>query len=232
MLKPSTILISLLISSFGFSQKIKSHIKSGVIYGAPIGPTKEGDMGFLKLGPSFGIGVSYKLNNSFFLEGELLLSNKKGGYNAAAEGDTIFALEIPNQPPALFPTTYKGRVIGEFNNAYLEFPISLSYYFGKSILRIGGYYAKLLSASHKGSVDLVLGNNFSNINDDFDDTEYLKRNDLGITFGGGFQIVKNQIEIGFSGTYGLLSIFSPDYPNVKDKLVNLYMFPYIRINMF
>lgn len=221
-----------LVFANALSQKGTPYVTGGVLYGAPIGPAKEGDIGYLKLGPSFGVGISYKLTKKISLQGELLLSNKKGGYDAAAEGDTVYALEIPGQPPALFPTTYKGRVKGNFDNAYIEIPISLNFQFGRSAINVGGYYGRLISGSHTGNANLILGNNFSTIDEDFDDSQFLTKIDLGITFGGGFYIIPNKIMLGFSGSYGLTNIFTSDYPNVKDKFSNLYMHPYIRINMF
>lgn len=224
-------LFCFLFFNVSVGQKITSYSKGGILYGAPVGPANEGDKGFLRVGPAFGFGVNYSITTSLSIQAELLLSNKKGGYDAVAEGDTVYALEIPNQPPALFPTTYKGRVKGEFDNAYLELPISLNFQFKRSVVNLGGYYGRLISGSHTGDVDLVLGNNFSTIKEKFDDSKYLSKNDLGIVFGGGYYLVKDKIMLGFSGSYGLTSIFTKDYPNVKDKFSNLYMYPYIRINM-
>lgn len=220
-------------SCVSLAQNTEIYIKSGGLFGAPIGPAKEGDKGFLKFGPSYGIQVRYKLNNSFSIGGELLLSNKKGGYDAVAEGDTTYAFYFqPNQPPALFPTFYKGRVKGVFDNAYIEIPLTANYKYKRSNIHLGFYGAYLLSGSHTGETDLVIGNNFSKINEDFDDSKYLVKYDYGVVFGGEFDVLKDELIIGFRGTYGLNSIFTADYPNVKDKFSNLYMNFYIGIRAF
>lgn len=231
---------SLLLISIAFSfclsvagQKTEFYIKSGGVYGAPIGPAKEGDKGFLKFGPSFGLQMRYKFTDNLSLGGELLLANKRGGYDAVAEGDTVYEYYFQaNQPPVLFPTYYKGRVKGVFDNAYLEIPLTVNYKYKRSNVHLGGYGAYLISGSHTGKTDLVIGNNFSKIKEDFDDSKYLVKYDFGVVFGGEFDVVKNQLLLGFRGTYGLTSIFTPDYPNVKDKFSNLYMNFYIGIRAF
>jgi hypothetical protein len=232
-LKSLTVVFFLFICAFALSQKTEFYIKSGGLFGAPIGPANEGDKGFLKFGSSFGLQMRYKLAKSISLGGELLLSNKKGGYDSAAEGDTTYAYYFqPNQPPVLFPTYYKGRVKGDFDNAYLELPITINYKYKRSNIHLGGYGAYLISGSHTGKTDLVIGNDFSKIKEDFDDSKYLVKYDFGVIFGGEFDVVKNQLIFGFRGIYGLNSIFTADYPNVKDKFSNLYMNFYIAIKAF
>lgn len=221
----------LLTVVFSFSQQWSGSIKFGSLYGAPIGPANEGDEGYLRLGPGFGVGIQYEANSWLTIHADMMLMNKKGGYDAVAEGDTIYEFEIPGQPPALFPTTYKGRVKGEFDNTYLDFPLYASIKWKRSRTHLGVYNGFLLSGYHAGKTDLVLGNNFSTIKEDFDDSDFISTFDFGILIGGEFEIIKNQLAIGFRGTYGLTSIFKPDYPNVKDKFSNLYMYPYIRISV-
>jgi hypothetical protein len=218
--------------TLSLSQNLELYVKSGGVYGAPIGKAKEGDKGFLRFGPSFGVQMRYRFTGSLALGTEILLSNKKGGYDAIAEGDTTYAFYFqPNQPPALFPTFFKGRVKGEFNNAYLELPITLNYKYKRANIHLGGYVARLISGSHKGKTDLVIGNGFSEIKENFDDSKYLVKVDYGVVFGGEFDVVKEQLLLGFRGSYGMNSIFTADYPNVSDKFSNLYMNLYIGIRV-
>lgn len=225
----------LLFLSFNFLftyAQINVHAVSGAAIGAPIGPIQEGDEGFLQGGPSFGLGISYKLKKYLAFHYELKLSNKKGAYDAYTKGDTVFAFEIPNQPPALFPTTYEGRVKGAFDNAYLDMPFYVSLKYKRSRTNIGFYHAVLIDGSHTGNVDLVLGENFSTINDEFDDSKFIANYDFGLLLGGELFVYPEKMSIGLNATYGLTSVFKKDYPNVDGHFGNLYANLFFRMVLY
>lgn len=232
MKKVLLIFLGLLITFTFLAQKHSFGVQSGVLYGAPIGPANEGDKGFLQVGSSFGLTYEFKFNSIFSINTGVSLSNKRGAYDAVAEGDTTYEFEIPNQPSAFFPTTYKGRVKGAFDNAYIDIPLFFSVKVNKRMrTQIGVYNGFIISKSHKGDVNLVLGNNFRTIEEKFDDSKYIANYDLGLLFGGTYDILPNKLAFGFRGTFGLTSLFTDDYPNVTDKFSNLYMNPFIKITI-
>lgn len=227
-----SLLLFLLINFYFINAQINVHAVSGSTLGAPIGPIKEGDEGSLQGGPSFGLGISYKVKNYLAFHYELKLSNKKGAYDAYTQGDTVYAFEIPNQPPALFPTTFEGRVKGAFNNAYIDMPFYASFKFKRMRTNIGFYHAILIDGSHEGNVDLTLGENFSQINDEFDDSEFIAPYDFGLLLGGEFYVYPERMSIGMNATYGITSVFKKEYPNIEGHFGNLYAHLFFRMVLY
>ena len=202
--------------------------KAGISFGSPIGKSNGEGKGFLQIGTCFGGYYSYALSPKTTLSTELTFTQKKGRYEANIGGDTIVLVTIPGKGDVPLPASYKGTAKGGFNNLYLEWPIVLNYHFKRLSINGGLYNAFILKRSHTGNTHVIIGDDFREEDSTFDDSEFISKHDFGVLLGSEYSLIKdNKLNIGYRTSYGLKSIFTNDYTNIKNKFANLYMSFYI-----
>lgn len=228
-------------SKFSFGTEL------GVMYGTPIGPSDKGstitvgtapnDVSLIlddpKGSPGLGLRVGvfgrYAITDKVGVQLGVAYTVKKANYSAPAYDQDYTDVQELELPDGSFitittPTFFNGNVRGEFNNKYLEFPLTVLYHFNdKWTVNGGGYAAMLLSGSHKVWATGIVGSNFLAIENEFsDESDSIGKWDYGLNVGVSYNILK-QLEAEFRISSGLRSVFSDDYQLAEDTIRNVYM---------
>lgn len=205
-----------------YSQSIA--LKLGGNGGAPIGPVPDGASGK----PGFGITAAlvgqFHLKGRLFFQPELEYSFKGATFHTPISGDTVEIREIPagsgNFYP--FPTTYEGTVDGKFANHYLVLPMIFNLRLAHWSVEAGPWVSYLLKGDNSGLADIVVGNNYTSVEDEpFDQTEFLNDYDFGVAAGANYEH-NAHLFASLRFSYGLRSVYQNDYNQVDGTFRNIY----------
>jgi hypothetical protein len=199
-------------------------LKVGANGGAPIGPVPEGASGKPGVGLMVALVGQFHLKGKIFFQPELEYSFKGATFHTPISGDTIENREIPagsgNFYP--FPTTYAGSVDGSFANHYLIMPMMFNLRLANWSVEAGPWVGYLLKGQNSGLADIVVGNNYTSVEDEpFDQTEFLNGYDYGVAAGVNYEH-KSRLFGGLRLSYGLRSVYESDYSQVDGSFRNIY----------
>lgn len=223
----SLIFIVLLGSSWGVSQNVSIQIEGGVFLGSPytLEGVPEGSTGGPLIGPHGGLSFSYHFTERISARLGMHYARKGSEYLVPISGRTrversIFGLnfEIP------FNLNYEGTADGEYNNEYIDLPLSFVFRNRKGNLAVtaGPYAAYLLKGFHKGTVTVRVANLF-NVNDEpFDQSELIRSWDYGVHLGTEFRIL-DRFYGSASGMFALVSVFSENPEGLEGVYRNIFM---------
>jgi hypothetical protein len=86
--------------------------------------------------------------------------------------------------PTAVKTSFEGTVKGKIDVQYYEVPLMLTFDPVKHLrLMAGGYFSQVIAGADSGHAKLVIGNNFSNVNNYYDNYNGIKKADVGVMGG-------------------------------------------------
>ncbi len=233
--------------STSFLSKITFGTELGIIYGTPIAPADKGST--ITVGPEGnqatitvddakgrpGLGLHgaifarYHIKNQLALQIGLAYNAKKATYESPVYNQDYTYNQVLNLPDgstatAVIETFFNGEVDGEFNNQYLEIPISIRYYWNDKWSVVGGgYTAFLLKGGHDVWATGIVGDNFDFVEREYsNESENIGKIDYGLSAGLNYKIF-GQFETELLFSSGLRTIFSSDYQLAEDTVRNVYV---------
>lgn len=198
-------------------------LRFGLSAGTPFTPPDSGATGAPGLGTLRGLFGEVRISDRFGVEVGFQYTRQRAKFGTPISGDTTIIQEVL---PGLFvpiSTFFNGRVDGEFDNTYYQFPVLASYHLGDFRLCAGGYLAILARGSNTGLADVVIGDSFRvDIDVPFDQSTYLNPLDYGLMAGASYR-PGNGLDVSFRVLTGLRSIYQDDYAQVKTSVRNVYV---------
>ena len=226
-----TILVACLFSQ-AVAQEFDFGIKGGANVGTPYGVAEEGATGMVGVGPLLGLFFKYQLKERWAIHFDAQYSFKGARFDTPVSGDTVYeynTITPTDTIPSKAFTSYRGNVEGKFANKYMDFPLYVSYNFGKDKkwLVLGGFQISyLLDGGNYGSADIEVGDPkhpFTYVeNEPFDQSEELNTWDYAVMTGVILE-TKYRTNLGITFTYGLGSIYEKNYKYIDNVVRNLYL---------
>ncbi len=170
----------------GFSQNIG--IRAGIAAGAPI-PTEIDSASTGTIIPSFSVGITGEVwrKGRFTVNTDLLYERQFSAYSSLIPRTDTTLIQNVLGIPTMVTTYFKGEVKGRMNLHYLTIPVQVNYFPIKNLkIMAGGYIAPLIAGQDTGLAHLVIGNNFTTSDNNYDNFPSIKKLDMGITGGIGY----------------------------------------------
>ncbi|MEO0895571.1 MAG: outer membrane beta-barrel protein [Bacteroidota bacterium] len=206
------ILVSIPFSSFAQSP-FHLHLNAGMMTGTPYTfgvPLPEGASGSPGLGLMFGGELEWKILDRLSINGGIYSARKGSEYFSPITGKYDVAEGILGiQLPFKLDVNYTGEIEGIYNNHYLDFPLYLSYDFGKRFsVGLGYQYSRLLNGDMSGEADIsVLGLKFNN--QEFDESDKIESADHALLIEGGMKLL-NRLDLKLRLNWGLADMMTED----------------------
>lgn len=170
----------------GFSQNIG--FRAGLTGGAPI-PTEIDSAATGTVIPSFTVGVAAEVwrKGHFAVSTDVLYERQFSSYSSLIPKNDTTLIQNVLGIPTQVTTYFKGDVKGRMNLHYLTIPVQVSYFPVKNLkIMAGGYIAPLIAGQDTGLAHLVIGNNFTTSDNQYNNFPFIKKMDMGICGGIGY----------------------------------------------
>jgi hypothetical protein len=202
-------------------------LKGAVTTGTPYSEPVDGASGKLGTGPALGVFWKHSFGKHFGINLELFYAFKKASFSSPVSGDTTYPVVIAGTTYNI-PTSYTGKVNGQFRNNYIDLPALLAYKIGKKFnLLAGPMISYLFKGSNFGTADMIIGKDpnypYTTVeNEPFDESRHLNKWDYGFVCGTNYE-ASQRLNLNLNCSYGLRSIYKKGYTSASGTVRNIYL---------
>lgn len=217
----------LLFMFFLSSLILKSQHDNGFFLGTNIGgplPDKMADSSEAKLKPGISAGFEKIIFQRNKLSAGIVLSYD---YSHLEYSQTIFndtLMPLPFDESIKVPTYYYARVSGTMNLHYTGASLFFGYSPIKSTeIKIGGFSRYMFAGHDKGTVNVVIGEGgfFDDYNENYNNTDNIRKMDIGIFLGCEQKIYKH-FSLGIKLSRSLIAFYKEDISLADDSDTDMF----------
>jgi hypothetical protein len=202
-------------------------LRMGAAAGAPI-PTRIDSGSTGNFHPTWTIGLSSQgaRFGHFGIGCDVIYTRKMASYGSFIPRTDTAIIQTVWGIPTLVNTYYQGEVKGRMNLHYIDVPIQLSYHVGERFrLMAGPSISFLIAGQDTGIAHIVVGNNFTESDNAFNNWDYVRRMDIGWMGGFAYDFpfglsLDLRLQRGFRNVYQ--DSFASTNPNASVKLYQTY----------
>lgn len=194
----------------------------------PLGNIPAGASGSAVVGVVMGATVTWDFGTDWSVVSELQYVHYASSFSTPLTNQPYIdkvKVSAPDGTQVVYDvsTTFTGTATGRFSNDYVQVPVLAAYQASKAATIVGGLYVGWLFAnsSHATGIGRV-GIRPEVVEKDMYFGEKLNGIDYGLQAGARYAL-NTVLGIEVRGTYGLTSVFAPDFATVDQTVRNLYV---------